>query len=70
MAPITEAWWGPSKLPLAWLTLAAVTTVRTSSSVRPYAASAVGLACTRTAGRCPPLMLTRPTPGTSESGFT
>ena len=29
-------------------------------------ASAVGLACTRTAGFCPPLMLTSPTPGNCE----
>ncbi len=63
MAPMTDDWRGPSKLPLAWLTLAVATAVRKSSRVRPYAASAAGLACTRTAGRCPPLMLTSPTPG-------
>ena len=44
------AWLGPSKLPLAWLTLEAAIAVRTSSSVRPYAESAVGFARMRTAG--------------------
>ncbi|OIQ66892.1 hypothetical protein GALL_515350 [mine drainage metagenome] len=57
---------GPSKLPLAWLTLALVIEVRKSSSDMPYAASDMGLARTRTAGRWPPLMLTRPTPETWE----
>ncbi len=39
-----------------------------SSCVRlsPYAASAVGFACTRTAGFCPPLIVTRPTPASCE----
>ena len=32
----------------------------------PFAASARGLICTRTAGRWPPPMLTRPTPGCCE----
>jgi len=31
-----------------------------------YPASAVGFACTRTAGFCPPLMLTSPTPDTCD----
>ncbi len=62
LASRVEARGGPSKLPLAWLTLAAAMAVRTSSSDRPSAASARGLACTRTAGRWPPVMLTRPTP--------
>ena len=57
---------GPSKLPLAWLVLALAIDVRTSSSDRPYAASAFGLTWMRTAGRWPPLMLTRPTPGSCE----
>src|SRR5262245_8282696 len=57
---------GPSKLPLAWLVLALAIDVRTSSSDKPYAASAFGLTWIRTAGRWPPLMLTRPTPGSWE----
>ncbi len=40
--------------------------VRTSSRVMPRAESAVGLTWTRTAGFCPPLMVTSPTPGTCE----
>ena len=36
--------------------------VRRSSMFKPYAASARGFTTTRTAGRCPPLMLTTPTP--------
>ena len=36
------------------------------SSLRPYAASAFGLAWMRTAGRWPPAMLTSPTPGSWE----
>src|SRR5450631_361665 len=58
---------GPSKLPLAWLVFALLIAVRTSSSDKPYAASAVGFAWMRTAGRWPPLTLTRPTPGSWES---
>ena len=57
----------PSKLPLAWLTLAAPIAVRTSSRVSPVAASATGLICTRTAGRWPPPIDTSPTPETSDS---
>ena len=57
---------GPSKLPLAWLVLAPAIAVRTSSSDRPYAASALGLTWMRTAGRWPPLILTSPTPGSCE----
>ena len=57
----------PSKLPLAWLTFWLPTAVRTSSSVSPEAASATGLICTRTAGRWPPPIDTRPTPDTSDN---
>ena len=62
LASSVEARVGPSKLPLAPLTLAAAMALRTSSRPMPAAASASGLACTRTAGRTPPAMLTRPTP--------
>ncbi len=62
LASIVEARAGPSKLPLAPLTLAAPIAVRRSSIDMPSAASAVGLAWMRTAGRWPPLMVTRPTP--------
>ena len=37
-----------------------------SAKVSPIAANACGLACTRTAGRWPPLMVTKPTPATCE----
>ena len=57
---------GPSKLPLALLTLLLATAVRMSANVSPIAANACGLACTRTAGRWPPLMVTNPTPETCE----
>ena len=40
--------------------------VRRSSMLSPYAASFCGLKRTRTAGRAPPTMLTRPTPGSCE----
>ena len=63
LASIVDARVGPSKLPLAWFALALPIGVRTSSSESPYAASAVGFTWMRTAGRWPPLMLTRPTPG-------
>ena len=53
---------GPSKLPLAPLTLAVLMAERMSARVRPAAASALGLTCTRTAGRSPPESVTRPTP--------
>ncbi len=66
LASMVDARVGPSKLPLAWLMLAAAMEVRTSSSERLYAASAFGLTWMRTAGRWPPLMLTRPTPGSCE----
>ncbi|MNT00267.1 hypothetical protein D3C72_1346940 [compost metagenome] len=59
---MVEARCGPSKLPLAPLTLAEPIAVRRSSIDIPSDASAVGLAWMRTAGRCPPLMVTRPTP--------
>ncbi|MNK78822.1 hypothetical protein D3C87_984700 [compost metagenome] len=55
---------GPSKLPLAPLELAALMAVRSESSPMPLAASACVLAWMRTAGRCPPLSDTRPTPET------
>ena len=64
---MVEARAGPSKLPLACLTLAAAIAVRTSSNVMPAEANATGLAWMRTAGRRPPAMATSPTPGTSES---
>jgi hypothetical protein len=54
----------PSMLPLAPLALAAVMAVRMLSSPRPCEASARISACTRTAGRCPPDSVTRPTPVT------
>ena len=47
-------------------TLAWVMAVRTSSVEKPAAAKAVGLICTRTAGRRPPAKLTRPTPLTCD----
>ena len=49
-------------LPLAWLTLAVPREVRRSSSDSPRLFSADVLASTRTDGRWPPLMVTRPTP--------
>src|SRR5207253_5123211 len=64
---MVEARSGPSKLPLAWLTLALPIAVRTSSSESPCAASATGSTWMRMAGRWPPPRLTRPTPGASES---
>ena len=67
LASMVEARAGPSKPPFACLTLAAAIAVRTSSSVRPRLASAVGLAWMRTAGRRPPAMATKPTPLTCES---
>ena len=66
LASMVDARYGPSKLPFAWLVFALAIDVRTSSSDRPYAASAFGLTWIRTAGRWPPLMLTRPTPGSCE----
>ena len=67
LASMVEARCGPSKLPLAWLTLAATMAVRTSSSDKPSEARACGFAWMRTAGRWPPAMLTSPTPSTCES---
>ena len=46
---------GPSKLPFGVLTLRFEMVVRRSSMLRPYDASARVFACTRTAGRLPPL---------------
>ena len=51
---------------MGWLTLAATSAARTSSSVSAVPASAAGSICTRTAGFCPPLIETRPTPDTCE----
>ena len=47
-------------------TLAWLMAVRTSSNEKPDAAKAWLLTCTRTAGRCPPAMLTKPTPATCD----
>ena len=55
---------GPSKLPLALLALAAAIAVRKVSMPMPYDASAWVSAWIRTAGRWPPARLTRPTPET------
>src|ERR1700687_4459086 len=66
LAPIVKDWRGPSSTPLAWLTLAAASAVRISSRLNPYEANAVGLAWIRTAGFCPPLIETSPTPGSCE----
>ncbi|CFP63012.1 Uncharacterised protein [Bordetella pertussis] len=49
------------------MTLAPTTAVRRSARLRPAEARACGLTCTRTAGRCPPATLTRPTPGICDS---
>ncbi|MCY1411841.1 hypothetical protein D9M71_272360 [compost metagenome] len=49
-------------MPLGWLTLEALTRLRTSDRFRPLAASASGLTRMRTAWRWPPAMLTMPTP--------
>ena len=67
LASMVDARAAPSKLPLAWLTLAAAMVVRTSSSDRPTPANAVGFAWMRTAGRLPPAIDTSPTPGTCDS---
>ncbi|MNM21825.1 hypothetical protein D3C81_321910 [compost metagenome] len=53
---------GPSKLPLALLTLAAAMAVRRLSRPRPYDASNLVSPWMRTAGRWPPDSDTRPTP--------
>ena len=47
---------------MAAFTLDWLTAVRRFSRSIPYDSSAVGLAWMRTAGFCPPLMLTSPTP--------
>ena len=62
-APIVYIWYGLSKLPFAWSTFADARAARTSSSPRPRAARAVGFTRMRTPGFCPPLIRTRPTPG-------
>src|SRR5579864_6565081 len=66
LAPIEYDWWAPSKAPLAWLTLEAATAVRTFSMVSPYDEADVEFTWMRTAGFWPPLMLTRPTPGSCD----
>jgi len=66
LASRVVAFTGPSKLPLAMLTLALEMALRTSSRLSPADASACGLTCTRTAGRSPPPMVTRPMPGSCE----
>ncbi len=53
-------------LPLGWLMLAATRAARTSSRVSPVPPSATGSTWTRTAGFCPPLIVTSPTPETCE----
>ena len=53
---------GPSKLPFGPFKLLRVTALRRSSRLKPYEAKAFGLARIRTAGRCPPPILTSPTP--------
>ena len=63
LAAMVKDWNGPSRLPFAWLTFAAATAARTSSMVRPLAASRAGLTWMRTAGFCPPDSVTSPTPG-------
>jgi hypothetical protein len=52
---------------LAFFTLAATIAERRPSIPSPLDASACGLAWMRTAGRCPPDSVTRPTPGTCDS---
>ncbi len=66
LAPMVYAWRGPSRLPLAWFTLALATAVRTSSRVSALAASRAGFTWMRIAGFWPPLRVTRPTPGSWE----
>ncbi len=66
LASIVYARVGPSKLPLAWFVFAFAMAVRRSSIDRPCEAIAFGFTCTRTAGRCPPDSVTRPTPGICE----
>jgi hypothetical protein len=51
---------------LGELPFALAMVVRRSSMLSPYLASARGLNWMRTAGRCPPEMLTTPTPGSWE----
>ena len=63
LAPMVKAWRGPSRLPLAWFTLALATAIRTSSRVSALAASRAGFTWMRIAGFWPPLRVTRPTPG-------
>src|SRR3546814_8335750 len=58
---------GTSRLPLGCLPVAHTMAERKLANVSRWAARARGLACIRTAGRCPPVMLTRPTPDTCDS---
>jgi hypothetical protein len=62
LAPMECASRGPSKLPFAWFTLAVASAARRSSKFNPRADISVGFTLIRTAGFCPPLMLTSPTP--------
>jgi len=55
---------------LAWFTLVAAIAVRTSSSVIPREDNAVGFNWILTAGFWPPLIVTRPTPGSCEIFWT
>ena len=59
---MVEARSGPSRLPLDASTLALEMAERTSASVRPALARALGLTWMRTAGFSPPESVTRPTP--------
>ncbi len=56
----------PATLPFGWLTVVVASALRRSSRVRPTPASAIGSACTRTEGCCPPPTVTWPTPSTWE----
>ena len=64
-APPVYSKTNPADAPV--LTLVCDRAVRTSSRLSPYDDSATGLAWMRTAGFCPPLMLTSPTPANCES---
>src|SRR4029453_6548062 len=50
LAPMVKAWRGPSRLPLAWFTVALATGARRSSRVSELAASRAGFAWMRMAG--------------------
>ena len=65
-SPIEAACSGPSISPLAWVTLALLIAVRTSSSDTPAAATASGFTATRTAGWSAPPTCTCATPSTCD----